>query len=179
MSTPTLEELKYPVGKYQPPALFDESIRQQWIQEIADLPAQLSAAVAGLSEAQLDTPYRDGGWTVRQLVHHVADSHLNSYIRFRWALTEDVPVIKAYEEKLWAELPDAKHMPVGVSLTLLASLHERWVNLLTQMTADQFNRTLRHPASGENSLNRMLGLYAWHGRHHTAHVTNLRRRLSI
>ena len=165
-------DLRYPIGKYDAPTIIDEAQRQTWIRQIAALPAELSTAVKGLFEEQLDTPYREGGWTVRQVVHHVADSHMNSQIRFRWALTEELPLIKAYEEGLWAELPDAKTMPIDVSLRLLASMHERWTTLLHSMTAADFQRKLRHPVSGELTLEWMLGLYAWHGRHHTAHIVN-------
>lgn len=168
-----LETLKYPIGKYTPPTHIDEAKRKEWIDAIASLPAELSSTVKNLDEQQLDTPYREGGWTVRQVVHHVADSHLNSVIRFRWALTEDVPLIKVYDETLWAELPDAKSLPVQVSLDLLASLHRRWTGLLTQLTDAEFDRKLRHPVSGEQSLNTMLGAYVWHGRHHVAHVSRL------
>jgi hypothetical protein len=167
------ESLKYPIGKYQPPPIIDEAQRSEWITQISALPAELSATVHGFTDQQLDTPYRPGGWTVRQVIHHVADSHMNSNIRFRWALTEDVPLIKVYEEQLWAELPDARTEPVKVSLSLLEALHWRWTALLKQMTEADFKRSLRHPVSGETQLDRMLGLYAWHGKHHTAHITSL------
>ena len=138
---------------------------------------QMRSAVAGLNEGQLETPYRAGGWTVRQVVHHVADSHLNSYIRFRWTLTEDTPTIKAYDETRWAELPDAKTAPVEVSLKLLESLHVRWVYLLETLDDEAFGRSFIHPETGEAiSLERNLALYAWHGRHHCAHITSLRER---
>jgi hypothetical protein len=177
MNTTELEDLKYPAGRYQVPADIGEEQRSEWINAISSLPAQLSTAVRGLVDGQLDTRYREGGWTVRQVVHHVADSHMNSYIRFRWALTENVPLIKAYQEALWAELPDAKSMPVQVSLDLLAGLHQRWTALLNHMTEADFERRLRHPEAGELALDRMLGLYAWHGRHHVAHVARLRERM--
>lgn len=137
----------------------------------------MSAAVEGLSDAQLDTRYRPEGWTARQVVHHVADSHMNSYIRFRWALTEEVPLIKAYEEQLWAELPDARTMAPRVSLELLDALHRRWTALLQQMTEADFAKRLRHPVSGEATLGKMTALYAWHGRHHVAHIERLRERM--
>jgi uncharacterized damage-inducible protein DinB len=168
--------LQYPVGKYQPPDIIDEAQRSQWIGQIEALPSELAAALEGLTAEQLNTPYRAGGWTVRQVVHHLADSHMNSQIRFRWALTEEAPLIKAYQESLWAELPDARTLPVKVSLDLLAALHARWTALLRQMTEADYQRRLRHPASGETDLNRMLGLYAWHGRHHTAHILIVRQR---
>jgi len=173
----TSEGLRYPIGKYQPPALIDEVQRKEWIDQIASLPSELRSTVRGLNDEQLDTPYREGGWTVRQVVHHVADSHMNSQIRFRWALTEDVPLIKAYEEALWAELPDAKTLPVQVSFDLLDGLHKRWTGLLLRMRASDFKRRLRHPVSGEHTLEGLLGLYAWHGRHHTAHVAKLKERM--
>jgi len=177
MDSRNLEALQYPLGKYQAPAIIDEAQRKAWIRQIASLPVQLASAVHGLHDEELDTPYREGGWTVRQVVHHVADSHMNSQIRFRWALTEETPLIKAYEEGLWAELPDAKTLPVKVSLDLLDGLHRRWIALLLRMTDGEFKKTLRHPSAGELSLEWMLGLYAWHGRHHTAHITRLRERM--
>ena len=131
-----------------------------------------------MNDSQLDTPYRPEGWTVRQLVHHLADSHMNSYVRFRWALTEPDPTIKAYDEKGWALLPDARSAPVDVSLRLLAALDERWTDLLRALTSDDWNRTFQHPQSGKQSLGRAAGVYAWHGRHHVAHITGLRRRMS-
>ena len=136
----------------------------------------MTAAVAGLDDRQLDTPYRPGGWTVRQVVHHYADSHANSYVRFRLALTEDAPVIKPYDEQRWAELPDAKSAPISVSLTLLSALHQRWVLLLRSLDDQTFARTFIHPELGEMRLDKTLGLYAWHCHHHVAHITNLRAR---
>ena len=177
ITTNTIESLKYPIGRYQAPATIDEAQRKEWMKQISLLPSELSAAVSGLNDEQLDTPYREGGWTVRQVVHHVADSHMNSYIRFRWAMTEDKPVIKAYEEGLWAELPDARTLPVGVSLELLDGMHRRWTALLESMSEGDYARCLIHPASGEHTLGKMLGLYAWHGQHHTAHVLRLRERM--
>ena len=174
-----LEDLKYPIGKYQAPVDVGEAQRRDWIATISVLPSELTEVVLGLNEDQLDTPYRDGGWTVRQVVHHVADSHMNSTIRFRWALTEDLPLIKAYDETTWAELPDAKSMPVAVSLEFLTALHSRWTNLLAAMSANDFKRRLRHPVHGEFALDWMLGLYAWHGRHHVAHIRRLRERESF
>jgi hypothetical protein len=171
-----LATLKYPIGRYQAPDLISDGQRTVWIAAIAALPLQMSEAVRGLNDAQLDARYRDGGWTVRQVVHHVADSHMKSTVRFRWALTEDIPLIKAYDEASWAELPDAKAMPVAVSLAFLAALHSRWVMLLNSMAKDDFQRRLRHPVNGEFSLEWMLGLDAWHGHHHVAHITKLRER---
>jgi hypothetical protein len=170
----SLEELQYPIGRFHSPTTIDAAMRSEWIETISELPGNLSTVVAGLDDQQLDTPYRVGGWTVRQLVHHIADSHQNSQIRFRWALTEEVPLIKAYDEKLWAELPDAKHLPVDTSLQLLNGLHGRWTALLRQMSELDFKRRLIHPVNGALSLEQMLGLYAWHGRHHVAHISRLR-----
>ena len=178
MPVNNIEELKYPIGKYRPPVEIDRVQRAEWIQSIDALPGELSIAVSGFSGSQLDTPYRDGGWTVRQLVHHVADSHMNSQIRFRLALTEDVPLIKAYDEKLWAELADVKAEPVEISLRLLAGLHARWTALLRCMRDSDYQRRLRHPESGELALDWLLGLYAWHGSHHVAHISGLKKRMS-
>jgi uncharacterized damage-inducible protein DinB len=172
-----MEDLRYPIGRFdikQPVAGAD---RPALIDVIAAAPAAFRAAVTGLDDAQLDTPYREGGWTVRQLVHHVPDSHLNAYVRFKWTLTEDMPAIKTYDEKAWARLHDSQDTPVEVSLALLESLHLRWVTLLRGMDDAAWARALQHPDLGTLELPRMLGLYAWHGRHHTAHVTALRARL--
>ncbi len=163
-----MDDLRYPIGKFD-----GEGELRQWIDEIAAAPAQLRAAVQGLSPQQLDTPYRPGGWTVRQVVHHVPDSHLNCYVRFRLALTEDEPTIKPYDEGRWASLVDARTAPVEVSLALLESLHERWVMLLRSLTPSDWKRTFRHPELGVVTLERTAGLYAWHGRHHVAHIKNL------
>jgi hypothetical protein len=169
-------DLKYPVGRYQPPDAIAADQRARWIEQMAVLPSCLSKAVAGLDDSQLDTPYRPGGWTVRQVVHHLPDSHLNSYARFRLALTEDSPVIKPYEEAAWAELSDARTAPVAPSLMLLEGLHARFVLLLRSLGDDDFARVFRHPELGERRLDWTLGLYAWHCIHHTAHVNNLRSR---
>ena len=168
-------DLSYPIGKHTRPTSNTPAERAQRIAGLAALPANLRAAVKGLSDAQLDTPYRPGGWTVRQTVHHIADSHLNSFVRFKLALTEEVPTIRPYAEDRWAELADSR-LPVEVSLSLLESLHERWTVLLEAMTDEDFERRLLHPDSGEWTLAKMLGLYDWHSRHHTAHITRLRER---
>lgn len=147
------------------------------IDDIAAVPTRMRDAVTGLTPAQLDTPYRDGGWTVRQVVHHLPDSHLNAYVRFKLGLTEDAPAIKTYEEKDWAKTPEVATTPVETSLTMLEALHVRWVALLRAMTPRDFARTIKHPEWGTPSLDAMLALYAWHGRHHTAHVTALRDRM--
>lgn len=161
---------RYPIGKFVfNPDATPES-RAESIRTIADLPRHMRQAVAPMTDRQLETPYREGGWTVRQVVHHVVDSHINAYVRFRWALTEDAPTLKAYDEKAWAELPDAKTARVALSLDLLGALHGRWVALLEAMSADDFARPIVHPESGTQPLDRFLQLYAWHGRHHLAHV---------
>lgn len=170
------EDLRYPVGKWDRQPAKDGAAVAAAIETIEALPARLRAAVAGLDDAQLDTPYRPGGWTVRQLVHHVADSHINAYVRCKFALTEDRPAIKAYEEKLWAELPEARTAPVEVSLKLLEALHERWVLLLRSLGEAELDRPYVHPEMGDMPLRAMLGMYAWHCRHHVGHVTALRRR---
>lgn len=174
---PAAADPRYPVGRFQRDVQATPERRREWIEEIAQTPTRFRAAVLGLSEEQLDTPYREGGWTVRQLAHHVPDSHMNAYVRFKLGLTEDNPSIKTYDEALWAELQDTRATPVATSLTLLDVLHERWVNLLRSLTDEQWARTIQHPEWGRLPLGTMLGLYAWHGRHHTAHVTRLRERM--
>ncbi len=169
-----MSDPRFPIGKFQFPETVSEADIAAYIDDIAAAPAQLRAAVEGLNDEQLDTPYRDGGWTVRQVVHHVPDSHMNSYVRFKLAATEENPRITTYEEQLWAELPDGKSLPVEVSLRLLELLHERWVVFLRALTPEQLERTFVHPSLGQVTLKRNLALYAWHGRHHVAHVTSLR-----
>ena len=166
---------RYPIGKYEEPKQVTPELRAAAIAEITTLPNKMRDAVRGLDDAQLDTPYRDGGWTVRQVVHHVPDSHMNAYIRWRLALTESEPTIKPYEESAWARLEDAAHAPVEVSLRLLEPLHERWVRLLHSVKEQEFARKFVHPDFGARTLDWMLFLYAWHGRHHTAHITELRK----
>ena len=166
-------DLRYPIGRFSYTPGQD---RGPQIDAIARLPQQLRDAIAGLDDRQLDTPYRDGGWTVRQVVHHVPDSHLNAYTRFKLALTEATPTIKPYDEAKWAALPDGRTGPIAPSLSLLEGLHARWVSLLQSMTAADFERTLNHPENGMQTLDRMVGLYAWHSRHHLAHITELRTR---
>ena len=177
MGTSAESDLRYPVGRADRTPALSAAQRTAAIDAIANAPRALRAAVQGLSDAQLDTEYRPGGWTVRQLVHHVADSHMNAYTRFRLAFTENNPTIKPYEEAKWAELPDARTMPVDVSLTLLDTMHERLSALLRQTPAESFARTLTHPENGPMTVDSLLGLYVWHGRHHTAHVTSLRDRM--
>ena len=174
-----MEDLRYPIGQFRYEGEPDQPRREQWIEEIAATPANLRAAVAGLAPHQLDTPYRDKGWTVRQVVHHLPDSHLNAYTRIKLALTEDVPVIRPYEEARWAELPDGRAGPIELSLNLLESLHHRWVLLLRQLTPADFRRRFMHPQHGRPfEVQETLALYAWHGRHHVAHITSLRRRMA-
>jgi uncharacterized damage-inducible protein DinB len=151
--------------------------RAEMIQLLEDTPARLRRAVEGLVEGQLETPYRPGGWTVRQVVHHVPDSHINAYVRFRLALTESTPAIKTYEEHLWAELPDARTAPLEISLPLLEALHRRWTLMLRALDEAQWKRPFRHPEMGEMALEQSLAHYAWHSRHHVAHITRLRERL--
>jgi hypothetical protein len=167
-----VNDLSYPIGKYG-----GEGGLDLWVDQISAAPAQLRAAVEGLTRSQLDTPYRPGGWTVRQVIHHVPDSHLNSYVRFRLALTEDQPTIKPYDQERWANLFDSRTAGVETSLTLLESLHTRWVLLLRSLTPEDWRRTFRHPELGVVTLEWTAGLYAWHGRHHTAHITSLRSRM--
>jgi len=166
---------QYPIGKYEPQTRPDAATLVRWIDEIAAAPDTLRAAMRGLDDTQLDTPYRPGGWTLRQVAHHVPDSHLNAYQRFKLTLTEDLPLIKTYDEARWAELPDARTGSIEPSLALLERLHERWVRLLRAMTPADFARAFRHPEVGAPvTLARTAGLYAWHGRHHPAQVTTLR-----
>jgi hypothetical protein len=171
-----MSDLSYPIGKFKYDGPFSEAQKQEALRDIAETPARLRASVKGLSEAQLDTPYRPGGWTVRQVVHHLPDSHMNSYVRFKLALTEQEPTIKPYAEDRWAELADSKATPIEVSLTLLDSLHDRWMRLLRSLSAEDWKKTFRHPDMGLMPLERNLGLYSWHGRHHVAHITGLRQR---
>jgi uncharacterized damage-inducible protein DinB len=173
-----MSDLSYPIGKFHFEGTLTDDQKRALIGEIADVPAKLRAAITGLSEAQFDTPYRPGGWTVRQVTHHVPDSHMNAYVRFKLALTESEPAIKAYEQQLWAELPDTKETPIEVSLAMLDSLHDRWVRLLRSIKLEEWKRTFRHPELGLVTLERNLALYAWHGKHHVAHITELRKRMS-
>jgi hypothetical protein len=168
---------RYPIGKFDFPTSVTAQQRDQWISEIAATPAKLRASVAGLTPQQLDTPYRDGGWTVRQVIHHVPDSHMNGYIRFKLALTENEPTIKPYNESEWAKLPDVSSKPIDASLTLLDSVHDHWVRTLRLIDEGGWKRTFRHPELGIVKLEGNLALYAWHGKHHTAHVTSLREKM--
>lgn len=162
---------RYPIGQFACNEIISSEEVQRWIQEIKTLPARLIEVVNGLEEEKLKNTYREGGWTIHQLVHHIADSHLNSFIRFKLALTEKNPTIKPYAEDQWAKLPDSS-LPIEISLTLIRGLHERWVYLLENLTAEQLNRTFTHPESGVITLAKNIGLYAWHGNHHLAHIKN-------
>jgi hypothetical protein len=168
---------RFPIGRFDRSAPITEEQIPLLIEQIADAPAQVRAAVEGLTDEQLDTRYREGGWTARQVVHHLPDSHMNAYVRFRLALTEEEPIIRTYDEARWAELEDARTAPVEISLTLMDALHDRWVRLLRAMEPADFARTLRHPELGLLRLDTVLGLYAWHGRHHAAHLASLRERM--
>jgi hypothetical protein len=172
-----MTDLRYPTGHFVPDLNPTPETRNRHIDQIAALPSRMRQAVAGLNEEQLNTPYRDGGWTVRQVVHHVPDSHLNAYIRFKWALTENEPTIKAYEEAEWAKLKDSELTPVEVSLTMLESLHARWVFLIRSLKPEDFLRKFTHPASGPHDVDWLLQVYSWHGNHHVAHITSLRERM--
>lgn len=168
-----MNDPRYPIGKYEP-QVFSHEQKEKWLLDIKFLPEDLEQALQNLDEHQLNTPYREGGWAVHQLVHHVADSHMNAYMRFKLGLTEDHPTIKPYNEKEWAKLAD-NNVPVNVSVTLLHALHQRWISLIKEMTETDFERTVVHPEHGRvMSLWFLLGLYAWHGKHHTKHITSLR-----
>jgi len=171
------DEIKFPIGKYVPEP-FSEATLQAWIADIRFLPQELERAIENLDEAGLKTPYREGGWTVHQLVHHVADSHMNAFIRFKLGLTENNPLIKPYDQDAWVTLPDVLNEPVNVSITLLHALHRRWTSLLMEIKGDQWDRTLMHPEYQKTmTLWYLLGLYAWHSRHHVAHIVSLRNRM--
>lgn len=170
-----MHDLRYPVGRFERPATVTAADRQLFVAAIAAAPAQLREATAGLDDARLDTPYRDGGWTLRQVVHHLPDSHVNAYVRCKLALTEDNPTIKTYVEHRWAEMADAKSAPIQSSLQLLEATHQRWLACLQALPAEAFARQLVHPDSGPMTIDTLLALYAWHGRHHIAHIAELRR----
>jgi hypothetical protein len=173
---PEPEDLRYPIGRFTPALPSEPAMRGEQISVLRLLPGSLQAAVSGLSHTQLDTPYREGGWTVRQLVHHIADSHANAYVRTKLALTEDWPTIKTYDEAAWARLPDSK-LPIDGSIAMISALHERWVALLESLSEADFHRGYNHPELGRQELSSVLALYSWHSRHHTAHITNLRKRM--
>jgi len=166
---------RYPIGKFTPPADYTADLRASFVRDIAAAPAALRAAVEGLTSEQRLTPYRDGGWTVAQVVHHVADSHMHAYARMKFAATEEVPTIKAYNEGIWANFPDAADADVDPSLRLIESLHARWARFLGELPQADYGRGLMHPERGPMTIDRMVALYAWHGRHHAAHITELRK----
>ena len=171
--------LSYPIGQFTESQNITSEIITEWIDNIAELPAQMKAAVEGLSQEQLATPYRPDGWTIKQVINHVPDSHISSYMRFHWALTESNPMIKAYDEKAWAELPYHQNMPISVSLDLLTIVHQRWVYLLKSLSETDLEKTFVHPENGRTfTLKWTLGMYAWHGKHHLAHILNLKKRRS-
>ena len=172
-----MSDPRYPIGRFSPDPESTPATRTRHIEAIAGLPQKMRQAIAGLKDNQLNTPYREGGWTVRQVVHHVPDSHLNAYIRFKWAMTEENPTIKPYDETAWAALKDSELTPVDVSLNLLESLHARWAVLLRSLKSEDFQRKFVHPDSGPHDLDWLLSLYSWHGNHHLAHITSLRERL--
>lgn len=166
---------RYPIGRYEPQPFSNEQ-KEKWLLDIRLLPEELERSVLNLDAIQLHSPYREGGWTLQQVIHHVADSHMNAYIRFKLGLTEDSPMIKPYEEKKWAQLPDVEVVPVNVSLTLLHALHQRWYQTIKDLADADWNRTVVHPEHGkEMSLWFLLGMYAWHGKHHTTHITSFRK----
>jgi hypothetical protein len=172
-----MSDPRYPIGKFTYDGPPSEQQRSEFINNIEQTPARLRAAIQGLSPQQIETPYREGGWTVRQVVHHVPESHMNAYIRFKLALTEEEPTIKPYMEDRWADLPDSQSTPLEVSLALLESLHDRLVRVLRLIKQDEWKRTFKHPELGLMTLEKNLALYSWHGRHHVAHITELRKRM--
>jgi uncharacterized damage-inducible protein DinB len=175
MST-TTTDLRYPIGRYEPKP-YSEHQKQDWLNDIKYLPQVLENAILNLDEAQLQTPYRDGGWTIQQVVHHVADSHMNAFCRFRLGLTEDKPAIRPYNEALWAQLNDVQTIPINISITLLHALHTRLYATIADLTLQEWEREVYHPEADRTmTLWYLLGSYAWHGRHHTAHITSLRER---
>lgn len=171
-------DLRYPIGLFEPQP-FNNEVLTDWKNNIRFLPQTLENSILNLDEHQLETPYREGGWTVKQLVHHIADSHMNAYCRFKLGLTESTPIIKPYDEQLWAELPDTKNLPINISITLLFALHARWYEIINGISDSEWNRSVIHPAQHkEMTLWYLLGLYSWHGRHHVAHIDALRNRMS-
>jgi len=170
-----MSDLRYPIGRYEPKP-YSEEQKKEWLNNIRQLPTELEYAIQNLDAAQLQSTYREGGWTIHQLVHHVADSHMNAYIRFKLALTEDDVTIKSYEEQLWAELDDVRALPVNISITLLHALHSRLYAAIKDLRVDQWNRTLNYPGKPEPvTIWFLLGMYSWHGKHHTAHILSYRK----
>lgn len=172
-----MEELKYPIGRFQYKGPYTEEQKRQFIKEIAETPEELKKAIKNLSDEQFATPYRPEGWTVRQVVNHMTDSHMNAFIRFKLALTEQNPGIKPYDQDKWVNLADTLNSPVEISINLLDALHQKWVILLNSLSAEDYKRTYMHPESGNTSLEKVLGMYAWHGKHHLAHITGLKKRM--
>ena len=171
-----MTDLRYPIGKYETQP-YSDKLKEDWLNDIKFLPQSLENAMLNLDEAQLKTPYREGGWTVKQVIHHVADSHINAYCRFKLGLTEDKPTIRPYDEQRWAELGDVEQLPPNVSITLLYALHTRWYTLLKSLAAADWNREIIHPEHNKTmTLWYLLGMYVWHGKHHVAHITSLRER---
>ncbi|MXV49607.1 putative metal-dependent hydrolase [Pedobacter sp. HMF7647] len=169
------DNLRYPIGKFVLPENISKVQLDEWIDQISALPAKIREAAAGLSDKQLDTPYRPGGWTLRQVIHHLPDSHMNAYIRFKLAYTEDHPTVRPYYEEIWAECGEAKNGPIEVSINLLDALHKRWVFFLKTLNVEDFDRSYQHAEHGESNLKKMLGLYVWHGNHHLNHIINTRK----
>lgn len=168
-----LEQLKYPIGQFKMPEIFNAKQAELWISEIETLPMQLKQTTENLNHSQLDKTYRPGGWTIKQVIHHLPDSHINAYIRFKQAITENTPIIRPYYEEHWAETEDGKNGEIQLSIDLLTALHKRWVAFLKSLKTEDYQRKYVHPAQGtENNLAYMLGMYAWHGKHHLAHITN-------
>ena len=173
---PIEQDVRYPIGKYEPQP-FSPELKEEWLADIKFLPQAIEQAITNLDEVQLQTPYRDGGWTVHQLVHHVADSHMNAYVRFKLGYTEENPTIKPYNEKLWVNTADVENLPINVSITLLHALHQRWHEFLKSFTDSDYQRTVYHPENKiDYTLWQLLGMYAWHSKHHVAHITGLRER---
>lgn len=173
-----MDDLRYPIGKYEPKP-FSHAQKDSWLRDLRFLPDELENAILNLDEAQFNTPYREGGWTLTQVVHHVADSHINAYTRFKLGLTEENPTIRPYEEGEWAKLDDVQSVATNISITLLHALHQRWVAAIKDLSDEQWTRTVYHPgADAQLTLWYLLGSYAWHGRHHTAHITSLRSRMN-
>jgi hypothetical protein len=170
-----MSDLRYPIGRYEPKP-YSEQLKKEWLNNIRQLPTELEYAIQNLDAAQLQSPYREGGWTIHQLVHHIADSHMNAYIRFKLALTEDDVTVKSYEEQLWAELDDVRALPVNISITLLHALHSRLYAAIKDLRVDQWNRALNYPGKPEPvTIWFLLGMYSWHGKHHTAHILSYRK----